>query len=145
MAELRSEDTECVSLLKLSPGEIGDLGGQRWQKISISMVSGHRRIELLDNENCLLCRQPTDEIEQLSNQLRQLIAGTRSKVVFEPAEPTFELNFTTQPAGTIKVEAWLDASNSTTGFYAGDALGIRFLTDASNIQKFLDELAAEVS
>jgi hypothetical protein len=145
MADLRSEDQECVSLLRLTPGAIEPVGEQQWQKIAITFISGERRVELLDNESCLLCRQPSDEIEQLANQLKQLISGTKTTVLFEPAEPSFELNFSSQPAGGIKVEAWLDASNGTTGFYAGDGLGIRFLTDLPNLQKFVDELNAETS
>jgi hypothetical protein len=73
------------------------------------------------------------------------MSGTKTTVLFEPAEPTFELNFTSQPTGSIKVEVWLDASNSTTGIYAGDGLGIRFLTDSVHLQEFIDELNNEIN
>lgn len=145
MAELISEDSDCPSRLVIKPIEDKQLPGlqgevQHWQLLSIELVSGKRTLSTLHNEETMICRTPTDEIALLSDQLRQLIAGQREQVLFEPSEPSFELSFARTRRSGIKVEVWLDAGNGTTGIYTWDASGIRFMTTEAHLLNFVESV-----
>lgn len=143
MARLLSEDTECVSSLELAGSQadanVEDHPGQTWQRVDLTLVSGDREI----TEACLLCRLPADEVGNLVELLSDLTEGKRDEIIFEPAEPSFELTLTRTREGGIKAEAWLDAGNASTGFYRWDAAGIRFYTTIENLSAFMQALKQE--
>jgi hypothetical protein len=90
----------------------------------------------------VLCRKPQDEINHLTKQLKDLIDGKKNRVLFEPAEPSFELAIEVS-AGSYRVECFIDAGNVETGIYRWDALGVRFFTDQKRIANFIEELENE--
>ncbi|MBX9941399.1 MAG: hypothetical protein K2Y32_19205 [Candidatus Obscuribacterales bacterium] len=90
----------------------------------------------------VLCRKPQDEINHLTRQLKDLIDGKKNRVLFEPAEPSFELALEVS-AGSYRVECFIDAGNVETGIYRWDALGVRFFTDQKRIANFIEELENE--
>lgn len=90
----------------------------------------------------VLCRKPQDEINHLTKQLKDLIEGKKNRVLFEPAEPSFELALEVS-AGSYRVECFIDAGNVETGIYRWDALGVRFFTDQKRIANFIEELENE--
>lgn len=148
MAQLISEDQECVSKMLINCGDTKTLSGehtsdQRWQNLSLQLTSGKRAIETASGEEVMLCRAPSDEVAELVNRLDELLEQKRQEVIFEPSEPSFELSLVRTRRGGIKVEAWLDAGNGTTGIYTWDACGIRFYTTDANIRSFTDELRRE--
>ena len=167
MAKLVSEDKEVESTLEIVPGpalpvaEI--MSDQAWQKVGLALVSGPFNINLgyLSNngkssgiastdeeepdEECLFCRKPKDEVHELAEQIEQLIEGKLDSVLFEPAEPFFELRITKAPVFGFKVEAWLDSGNATTGVYRWDGVGIRMHTTRDNLASFTKQLRSEFS
>jgi hypothetical protein len=143
MAQLLSEEQECPSVLTIAAGAPKEISGQDWQYVLIGMISGRRDVRSLENEDTLVCRRPTDEIAQLIISLGKLLDHKIEELLFEPSEPSFELCFSRLRRGGIKVEAWLDAGNGTTGICTWDACGIRFATTDEFLKQFIAELAAE--
>lgn len=164
MAKLVSEDKEVESTLEIVQGpalpvaEI--MSDQAWQKVGLALVSGPFKINLgYSNNNgagadggapdddeegeCLFCRKPKDEVHELADQIEQLIEGKVDSVLFEPAEPFFELRIIKAPVFGFKVEAWLDSGNATTGVYRWDGVGIRMHTTRDNLASFTKQLRSE--
>lgn len=160
MAKLVSEDKEVASTLEIILGpslpvaEI--MSDQAWQKVGLALVSGPFNINLGYTSNgdvpeeedsdfgeCLFCRKPKDEVLELAEQIEQLIEGKLDSVLFEPAEPFFELRVTKAPVFGFKVEAWLDSGNATTGVYRWDGVGIRMHTTRDNLASFTKQLRSE--
>lgn len=145
MAELFSEELDCPSNLALNVVEnkqLTDLNGEKqlWQVVSLQLVSGKRQLSTLPEEETMLCRTPSDEVAQLANELLELAEDKRTKVFFEPSEPSFELTFARSPRGGVRVEAWLDAGNGISGIYTWDASGIRFITTNDKLKDFAAQL-----
>ncbi len=92
----------------------------------------------------LVCRSPQDEMAALVKLLEGLLEGTRNKVLFEPAEPSFEFAIEGSGGG-LKVHIFVDAGNVETGIFRWDALGIRFFTNNEKLASFIQELKAEFS
>jgi hypothetical protein len=146
-ARLTSEDTDCPTGLVLQlvgdrtlPAKDGET--QRWQLLSIELLSGKRSVNTLPGEEVLICRQPTDEIAQLAEHLQRFLDNERTEVLFEPSEPTFEMSFARGKRTGIHVEIWIDSGNGTTGIYTWDACGLRFMTTEENLKAFVDQLHA---
>ena len=146
MATLSSDDTESPSSIELLAGQpresapaMGE-AAQQWQLIRLCLNTERVRIESPEAEGFTLCRQPKDEPALLIAELEQLIAAERKTVLFEPQEPSFELNFQRSHHDGIKFEAWIDAGNAQTGFYRWDAAGIRFFTTCDLLRTFVEEL-----
>jgi hypothetical protein len=149
-AELQSEDVDCPSSLLFDFLQTKTLMGaekeaQTWQLLQIRLASGPRTITSIADEDIMLCRTPTDELEQLIRHLEELCSGKKEQVYFEPAEPSFELNLSRTNRGGIKVELWLDAGNGTTDIYTWDAAGIRFMTNPERLSKFIEQLHGAIA
>ena len=148
MASLISEDLESVSYLSISAGRVQDLSGQKWQGFALTACSGGCELTLgiadpAEAAASVLCRQPKDEVARLIAHLEELIAGERERVLFEPAEPSFELELDRGKDGGFKVHAWLDAGNAKSGIYRWDAAGIRFFTTQAHLAAFVKQLKHE--
>jgi hypothetical protein len=146
MAILHSEDQEVPSWLELAAGEFVETeGAQTWQKIKLGLRCGRRELSLsaADQEACLVCREPDDEMLHLVEMLGELAEGKREKVLFEPAEPFFELNIERTRDGSFTVETWIDSGDAATGFYRWDAIGVRFFTTTEQMKNFAREMSAE--
>ena len=150
MAKLFSEESNCPSCLEILFAENRklpsyDTGTQDWQLLKIELSSGSRMVSTAENEDTLICRSPSDEMAMLVSQLKELLdhEHKREEVRFEPSEPSFELTFSRTRANGIKVEAWIDAGNGTTGIYTWDAAGIRFLTTEQKVTAFIHALEEE--
>lgn len=149
MAKLISEDKDFPSSIELIPLSIKSLHlasedkPQEWQTISLNFKSGQFNFSLPNVESSLICRSPNDEIKTLVDFLEKLLNHQQNKVIFEPHEPNFDFSFDRTPDDGIFVHAWLDATNSTTDFYSGDALGIRFHTSNKLLAQFIDDLKGE--
>jgi hypothetical protein len=134
---------------------------QEWQLLDLKVESGQRSltfdsdsgqsvesftaaVESLSTiaHSYVLCRRPVDEPKNLVKMLGEMIGGTRTKLLFEPAEPSFELSIN-NVGGGLRVELFVDAGNVETGIYRWDSLGIRFFTTCQNLQSFIDELKAD--
>lgn len=148
MAILVSEDRESQSSLEITAGTTQLLMDQTWQTFSLILKSGDFNLTLgkgeqsgtPNNQGCMFCRQPEDELEAVFEQLQELVDNKRDKLLFEPAEPSFELTITRSGAHGYKVEVWLDAGNAKTGIYRWDAAGVRFFTLHKHLVAFLEEL-----
>ena len=150
MALLRNEDQEYVTSLELKAGARQTIETQVWQQFTLALTSGARRIELggenanaAEIEACILCREPKDEVNDLIGRLKLLADSVSQTVLFEPAEPSFELRMSRSGATGIKVEVWLDEGNATTGIYRWDGVGIRFFTLQKHLLSFIKELETE--
>jgi len=138
---------------------------QLWQLVDLEVVSGTRTLSFTTADGqeqslehlghavqdisavahaYLICRKPSDEARNLVKMLEEVISGKRPKLLFEPAEPSFELSINAVGGG-LRVELFVDAGNVETGIYRWDSLGIRFFTTAQNLQSFVDELKADFS
>jgi hypothetical protein len=146
VAILHSEDQEVPSWLELSPSDYVETeGGQTWQKVTLALRCGRRELSLsaADKEASLLCREPDDEMLHLITMLNELVEGKREKILFEPAEPFFELNISQTRDGSFTVETWVDSGDASTGFYRWDAIGVRFFTTKEQMQNFARDLSQE--
>lgn len=149
MAKLISEDRDCVSDLQVIAKHKKDLESQQlneqqvWQKIDIQLRSGARQFMSEETADVMLCRSPHDEAADFIEQLEQMLEKKRDEVLFEPSEPSFEISLTRTKRGGIKVEAWIDAGNGTTGIYTWDAAGVRFYSTDESLRDFVTELKRE--
>ncbi|MBU6450360.1 MAG: hypothetical protein KGS72_01180 [Cyanobacteria bacterium REEB67] len=142
---------------------------QLWQMVELKIKSGERELvfssevgieaaamkavspeELQDAvENAtrvanayLICREPTNELTNLAVMLEEIADGARTRLSFEPSEPSFELTIN-NVAGGLRVDFFVDAGNVETGIYRWDSLGVRFFTSAANLRAFVDDFRAE--
>lgn len=147
MARLSSDDNEAPSYLELIGKTTSAINSadetERWQDVVVVLHTERIRISTEGAGDFTLCRSPLDEPARLIAELEEVIANKRTQVLFEPQEPSFELNFSVSHHGGIKVEAWVDSGNAQTGFYRWDAAGVRFFTNADHLRKFIDELKSE--
>ena len=147
MAQLKSEDPDVNSAFELlDQGVKSSDKKQVWQAVSVSLVSGPHHASTYNSsrkQECLLCREPEDEIAKLLYLLNEMCASRLNKINFEPAEPFFELSLERSKIHGLKVEAWLDAGNTETGIYSWDAIGVRFHTTEGNLERFVAELERE--
>ncbi|CAN5422908.1 hypothetical protein BH10CYA1_BH10CYA1_02820 [soil metagenome] len=150
MAILYSEDQDYKTSLRITTGDAKLIQNQMWQRYSVHLRSGDHEINLggkssgaLESDNCLFCRKPKDEVQDLIDKLKQVVDFDREKLLFEPAEPSFELSITRSGVTGIKVEVWLDPGNAKTGIYRWDGVGIRFYTLQEHLISFLKELEDE--
>jgi hypothetical protein len=147
MAKLLSEDHEIVSALELlSGGERVSYGAEVWEPLALNLVSGPRLLSNVKPEllqESLLCRSPRDEIGELLEMLKDLLATRSDRVLFEPQEPFFELMIERSGRHGLKVETWMDAGDAQTGIYTWDALGIRFQTTNDNLEQFIRAIQSE--
>lgn len=142
---------------KLMPNE------QTWQYFSLNLVNGPRTLSFttppdsfahMEFENeiqnavadiqavahaYLLCRSPQDEVGKLIEKIESLLKGEKAQLLFEPAEPSFDLTMN-KVGGGFRVECFVDAGNVETGIYRFDALGIRFFTTEALLEDFIKEL-----
>ncbi len=99
-----------------------------------------------------------NEISTLQKQLEAFIDNpSKQELFFEPADPSFELRIerTRHSDGAnqvlnlseeeYKVYLWVDAGNSTRLMYSWDAEGLRFLTNKTAINGFIEALKLEQS
>lgn len=102
----------------------------------------------------LVCRAPKDEVAQLVALLKRLAEHKSNSIRFETLEPTFELEITRQTgeadgeAGQVeddglRVQLFVDAGNVETEISRWDALGIRFFTNQTNLEQFIEALQKE--
>lgn len=146
MAVLSSEDSEWGSSLEILGGDEQELLGQRWQRFSLQLTSGDHKLSLGNSDSqaerdaCMFCRTPNDEVAELVAQLDDFAAKKRDRVLFEPAEPSFEFEVVRAGADGMNVHVWLDAGNAKTGIYRWDAAGIRFFTVQANLLSFVEQL-----
>ncbi|HEY9679640.1 MAG TPA: hypothetical protein V6C76_16675 [Drouetiella sp.] len=150
MAVLQSEDQDYKTSLRIVPGSAKLIQNQMWQRYSIHLHSGQHEIKLggkdasqLESDSLLVCRKPKDEIQDLIDRLKLIVDFERDKLLFEPAEPCFELSIARSGVTGIKVELWLDPGNAKTGIYRWDGVGIRFYTLQEHLVSFLKELEDE--
>lgn len=147
MATLHSEEESCPSSLQLVPGDKQMIEKavqeECWQEIILHLASGEHQIKSVAGSDCTICRMPADEIEQFAQQLEAILRGQKQRVFFEPNEPSFEINIERSRRQGIKVEAWIDAGNASTGIYTWDAAGIRFFTTDEKLANFINELRTE--
>jgi hypothetical protein len=145
---------------KLMPEE------QTWQYFSLNLGNGPRTLSFttppdsfahMEFENeiqnavediqavahaYLFCRSPQDEVEKLIEKIESLFTGEKAQLLFEPAEPSFDLTIS-KVGGGYRVECFVDAGNVETGIYRFDALGIRFFTTEALLKDFIKELKAD--
>jgi hypothetical protein len=156
MPKLISEDDQSPSFLGFDLGERIQLREQIWQNYSLYLRSGSHVFELSRPgekqstigstssdpvlSGALFCREPKDEVQLLIKMLEELTANAANKVLFEPAEPCFELLIASTSEDGYNVEIWLDSGNTKTGIYRWDAAGIRFHTIRKHIDSFIGEL-----
>lgn len=149
MARLRSEEGNNPTFFEIKPGGFNTVTGssdeETWQEVSLLLTSGGYVISGGAAQELTLCRSPKDEVAILISELDDLLKHKRSKVMFEPSEPSFEINFERTSYGALRVDVWIDAGNAATGFYTYDAVGIRFLTTDEHVGRFTKQLKEEFS
>lgn len=169
MAVLHAEDTEFESSLTIEPGKLFTISAQgnsqaahaletqTWQHVKLILKNNEREVSFEIDHNTytnsnaatnflahayLFCRKPHDEVIALADRIAELVAGERAQVMFEPAEPSFELSIKSV-GESFKAEFFVDAGNVETGIYRWDSLGIRFFTSAAHLTTFAAALKTE--
>lgn len=140
MAEILSEEKNPSTKVLLQAGEryILEVAGEKqvWQRISLQLASGSTVIRMPEQDALSLCRAPQDELAKLLQGLERLFKGELSTFTFEPSEPSFELRFTKTRLPGYTVKLWLDSGNAETGFYTGDAIGVRLYASEAALLSF---------
>jgi hypothetical protein len=114
-----------------------------------------------------------EDIRQLIEELRQLASGKKTRVAFDPIEPDFGLvirnlnesdasvmissaaeiraemptgatNQSTDPSCLSDVNVWIDYPNQVNHFYGGYGPGLYFFVESADIERFSDQLQAEL-
>lgn len=114
-----------------------------------------------------------EDIKQLIYELRQMVKGEKNKMAFDPMEPDFGLvirnlteseasvrissaagiraeilphvvNQSTDPSNLLNVMVWIDFQNQRSNCYGGYGPGLYFYVLARDIERFVDELQAEL-
>lgn len=162
MATLYSEDQDYKSFFELTPGKKVDLSAgsktEAWQFYSIRLVHGERTLSFTSPsedkqeydgyvqnvdkvaDGYLLCRQPRDEIATLVKLLERFVAKEVNSVRFEPLEPSFEFVLDRQNQDEIRLTVFVDEGNVLTTIARWDSLGLRFFTNQSGVEQFIEEL-----
>ena len=85
--------------------------------------------------------EPKNEIEELKKSLKLLISKAEKKsLIFQPLDPSFEIEIKKLNPEEFKVYFWVDAGNSSQLEYSWDSIGLRFITNRKEIEKFIEEL-----
>ncbi len=148
MAKLIAEDEEQMSFLEILPGAKEVIHGQNWQRFTLTILIGKIGLSIPPayspgEVDCLLCREPQDEMGILVTNLEQFLNSAKDVALFEPSEPSFELSIKRAQAGGARVEVWLDSGNAAQGIYRWDAVGSRFQTTEAHLRSFLQQLKQE--
>lgn len=153
MAILKSEENALESYLELIGGELKSQPtaskassdqSQTWQKFSLRAKAGSYSLVAAGEEpEIWLCRRPVDEIACLHRLVGEVLQHQKKEIVFEPAEPSFELHIKSTEEGGFTVVVWLDAGNATSGYYQWDAAGLRLYSCAEELSRFADQLKQE--
>lgn len=78
---------------------------------------------------------PHNELKNFKQQLSDFLNSTHEKFRFEPYDPSFELIIErTQETDDFKVYFWVDAGNTSGLEYSWDSLGLRFITNISELK-----------
>ncbi|MDZ4835146.1 MAG: hypothetical protein SGJ27_15325 [Candidatus Melainabacteria bacterium] len=162
MASLYSEDQDYKSFFELQAGKTVDLSAgaktEVWQFYSIKLGHGERTlfftspsenkekydgyVENVDTvaDGYLLCRKSRDEVDKLVKLLERFAAQEVNSVRFEPLEPSFEFILERQNADEIRLSVFVDEGNVLTTIARWDSLGLRFFTNQSMVEQFIQEL-----
>lgn len=159
MACLSSEDRDQISAFEISPStkclSTETYPDQVYQYFRWSVSCGQRKIESapadkngkeeLIEDGYLLFRKPRDEVKLLIRQLEALRDRESEVVIFEPAEPSFDLKILRPDNDEegLKVFLFVDESSVETGISRWDAIGIRYFTDDEKLTLFINELKSE--
>lgn len=154
MAVLVSEDTEVISSLELqclgripaTDHGLRTTDQQDWFRYRLELLAGPHQLLLESNprapdDRCCLLQQ---DIVACWSGLRALADGRRSRFLFEPVEPCFQLQLDPRQEG-YRVFVWIDAGNQLYSHYAWDAVGVRFFTDTARLRSFIGDLEYELA
>ncbi len=87
---------------------------------------------------------PENRAELLISQIESFLVNENQKeIIFEPADPSFELVIKRSHAGGFQAYMWVDCGNTKQLRYTWDARGIRFFTTKAHIETFVSKLKAE--
>lgn len=152
MARLQSEDMEYPSSFQIARSEELNIGGQRWDRLILRLTQGSTTLSLGGSEtkddpqdSVILCREPTDEAKALVDNLQKVLDGIIEETLFEPSEPSFEINVRRSgtPTQGFRIHIWFDSGNVETGIYRWDSLGLRFFTTDTRLRGFIQDLKDE--
>jgi hypothetical protein len=84
--------------------------------------------------------KPINELYQIKTQLENFLLGKIPSFIFQPVDPSFELEIKKINNNEFKVYFWVDAGNTSQLEYTWDAIGLRFITSRSELESFLNSL-----
>jgi len=140
-----------------------------WVKYRMGLKIGRTALYESNKETTLV----SEDIRRLIDDLRELAAGRKGRVGFDPIEPDFGLsirhltesdasvtissaaeiraevptgaaNRSIEPCDLFDVNVWIDHPNQVDRFYGGYGPGLYFYVEASDIARFARELQSEL-
>ena len=140
-----------------------------WVKYRMALHLGERILYKSEKETTLVL----EDIKRLIGELRQLVNGKEKRLAFDAIEPDFGLairiltksdasvmissaaeirgemptgatNQSTDPSSLFDVNVWIDYPNQVDRFYGGYGPGLYFFVESQNIERFADQLQAEL-
>jgi hypothetical protein len=85
--------------------------------------------------------EPKNEIQNLQKQIDKLLENSeKQSMIFQPYDPSFEIEIFKINPQEFKVYFWIDAGNSNQLEYSWDSFGLRFLTNKKKLEKFKNSL-----
>ncbi|MDI6811068.1 MAG: hypothetical protein QMD80_05255 [archaeon] len=140
-----------------------------WVKYRLELRVGNSILYKSAKETTLVL----EDIKRLNEELQQLVDGGKDEVAFESIEPDFGLvirrlserevsvmissaakircgmltnatNRSSARSSVFDVDVWIDFPNQVSHFYGGYGPGLYFWVDASDIERFICQLGAEL-
>jgi len=140
-----------------------------WVKYRMALHLGERILFKSEKDTTLVL----EDIKRLIGELRQLVNGKEKRLAFDPIEPDFGLviriltksdasvmissaaeirgemptgatNQSADPSSLFDVNVWIDYPNQVDRFYGGYGPGLYFFVELHNIERFADQLQAEL-
>lgn len=147
MAKLRSED-ELETSFEINLKQIVN---QTWldYEIAFNFESERKLFESRTEDPTIgqfvFSVEPENRLKLMLDQIESFLNDeSKNDMVFEPADPSFEL-IMRRAHGGYQVYLWVDCGNTKQLHYTWDARGIRLITSEDKIRAFVKELQEEAS
>lgn len=149
MAKLSSEDREIETSFEINLKEVTDT---TWQKYEIVFNFDQDKQVFKSKEGgdpsigqFVFSLAPENRLKLMIEQIEKFLTTDTTELVFEPADPSFELIIKRSHADGFQVYLWVDCGNTKQLNYTWDARGIRFFSTKANIESFVEALKAEAA
>ena len=167
MAKLRSEDQDLETSFEIN---FKGVSNDTWLDYEIAFNFGEERkvfsteastidalpkiesIDTIDDKQAgelagkfVFSIAPQNRAELMVDLMENFLEGSQKELIFEPADPSFELIIRRSHGDGFQVYLWVDCGNTKQLRYTWDARGIRLFTTKNSLSNFVKELKQELA